>query len=108
MRQLFTRIGEVVRSIPFQLPEVFLLIICAMWLTSGVCSALVSGFNLWDSIEPFASQLLKDERGNLVQDVGKQALSFAGIGADADFTQGQGHVGARLTVDRLAVKMRDR
>ncbi|AIY00831.1 hypothetical protein ART_1232 [Arthrobacter sp. PAMC 25486] len=71
--------GEVVRALPFQLPENFLLIIRAMSLTSGVCSALDAEFNLWDSIEPYAAQLLRDERGNLVQDVGRQALEIAGI-----------------------------
>ncbi|MEO7015922.1 MAG: AarF/ABC1/UbiB kinase family protein, partial [Leifsonia sp.] len=67
------------RSLPFQLPENFLLIIRAMSLTSGVCSALDPEFNMWDSIEPYAAQLLRDERGNLAQDLGKQALDIAGL-----------------------------
>ena len=71
--------GDVVRTLPFQLPENFLLIIRAMSLTSGVCSTLNPQFNLWDSVEPYAAQLLKDERGNIVQDVGRQALSAATI-----------------------------
>jgi hypothetical protein len=36
-------------------------------------------FNLWDSVEPYAAQLLRDERGNLVQDVTRQALDSAGL-----------------------------
>ncbi len=71
--------GDVVRSLPFQLPENFLLIIRAMSLTSGVCSSLDAKFNLWDSVEPYAAQLLRDERGNIVQDVAKQALDVAGV-----------------------------
>ncbi len=71
--------GEVVRSLPFQLPENFLLIIRALSLTSGVCSALDAQFNLWDSVEPYAAQLLREERGNLVQDAGRQALGIAGV-----------------------------
>lgn len=71
--------GQVVRSLPFQLPENFLLIIRAMSLTSGVCSALDPKFNLWDSIEPFAAQLLRDERAHLVQDLAGQAVSAAGM-----------------------------
>ncbi|MDQ2804691.1 MAG: AarF/UbiB family protein [Pseudomonadota bacterium] len=69
--------GDVVRSLPFQLPENFLLIIRAMSLTSGVCSSLDARFNLWDSVEPYAAQLLRDERGNIVQDVAQQALDAA-------------------------------
>ncbi|MGN7798985.1 ABC1 kinase family protein [Leifsonia sp. 22587] len=78
-REFAVEFGDVVRSLPFQLPENFLLIIRAMSLTSGVCSALDPAFNLWDSVEPYAGQLLRDERGNVVQDVAKQALDVAGI-----------------------------
>ena len=71
--------GDVVRSLPFQLPENFLLIIRAMSLTSGVSSSLDARFNLWDSVEPYAAQLLRDERGNIVQDVAQQAFDAAGL-----------------------------
>lgn len=78
-RDFAVEFGDVVRSLPFQLPENFLLIIRAMSLTSGVCSALDERFNLWDSVEPYAAQLLRDERGNLLQDAARQALDAAGI-----------------------------
>ncbi|MGH1548004.1 ABC1 kinase family protein [Leifsonia poae] len=78
-REFAVEFGDVVRSLPFQLPENFLLIIRAMSLTSGVCSALNPTFNLWDSVEPYAQQLIRDERGNVVQDVAQQALEIAGI-----------------------------
>ncbi|MHA7277599.1 ABC1 kinase family protein [Arthrobacter sp. Hz1] len=71
--------GDLVRSLPFQLPENFLLIIRAMSLTSGVASSLDAQFNLWDSVEPYAAQLIRDERGNIVQDVAAQALEAAGV-----------------------------
>ena len=71
--------GEVVRSLPFQLPENFLLVIRAMTLTSGVASALDPSFNLWDSVEPYAARLIRDERGNLAQDLGRQALDIAAV-----------------------------
>jgi predicted unusual protein kinase regulating ubiquinone biosynthesis (AarF/ABC1/UbiB family) len=71
--------GDLVRSLPFQLPENFLLIIRAMSLRSGVCSSLDARFNLWDSVEPYAGQLLRDERGNVVQEVATQALDAAGV-----------------------------
>jgi predicted unusual protein kinase regulating ubiquinone biosynthesis (AarF/ABC1/UbiB family) len=78
-RDFAVQFGDVVRSLPFQLPENFLLIIRAMSLTSGVCSALDPEFNLWDSVEPYAAQLIRDERGNFVQDLAKQALEIAGV-----------------------------
>ncbi len=78
-RDFAVQFGDVVRSLPFQLPENFLLIIRAMSLTSGVCSALDAEFNLWDSIEPYAAQLLRDEGGNVVKDLAQEALEIAGI-----------------------------
>ncbi|ONI63413.1 ABC transporter [Leifsonia sp. ALI-44-B] len=76
-RDFAEQFGDVVRSLPFQLPENFLLIIRAMSLVSGVCSSLDPAFNLWDSVEPYAQRLIRDERGNVVQDLGRKALDAA-------------------------------
>ena len=78
-RDFGAEFGNVIRSLPFQLPENFLLIIRAMSLTSGVCSSLDARFNLWDSVEPYAAQLLRDERSNLVNDVAAQAFDAAAV-----------------------------
>lgn len=78
-REFAVQFGDVVRSLPFQLPEHFLLIVRAMSLTSGVCSALDPDFNIWDSVEPYAAQLLRDERGNVVWDLAQQASEVAGL-----------------------------
>jgi len=78
-RHFASQFGEVVRSLPFQLPENFLLVIRAMSLTSGVASALDPAFNLWNSVEPYAAQLIRDERGNIVHDLAQQAMDVAGI-----------------------------
>ncbi|RIJ10292.1 ABC1 kinase family protein [Clavibacter nebraskensis] len=69
---------EVVRTLPFQLPDDFLLIIRAMSLTSGVCSALDPAFNLWDSVEPYAQRLIREERGNVVRDLGTRISDTTG------------------------------
>ncbi|MBT2499237.1 AarF/ABC1/UbiB kinase family protein [Agromyces sp. ISL-38] len=78
LRSFAIEFGEVMRALPFQLPENFLLIVRAMSLTSGMCSSLDPDFNMWDAVEPYAAQLLRDERGNIVQALGQEALSFAG------------------------------
>lgn len=80
-REFGDEFGHVVRSLPFQLPENFLLVIRAMSLTSGVCSALDPQFNIWSAIEPFAARLLSEESGNVVQDVLKQVWSTLGVTA---------------------------
>ncbi|GAA4166392.1 AarF/ABC1/UbiB kinase family protein [Gryllotalpicola daejeonensis] len=71
--------GRVVRSLPFQLPENFLLVIRSMSLTSGVCSALDPEFNIWDAIEPFAQRLLREEGGNVVASAAREIVSAAGV-----------------------------
>ncbi|PPG86619.1 ABC1 kinase family protein [Rathayibacter rathayi] len=78
-RDFAVQFGDVVRALPFQLPENFLLVIRAMSLTSGVCSALDPAFNLWDSVEPYAQQLIREERGSVVQDIGTQAVDTLGL-----------------------------
>lgn len=65
--------GDMVRTMPFQLPENFLLIIRSTSLTSGVCSTLNPEFNLWDSVEPYAARMLRDQGMNMAQDVMDQA-----------------------------------
>lgn len=77
-RDFAVEFGDVVRTLPFQLPENFLLIIRALSLTSGVCSSLDPDFNVWDAIEPYSARLLREESGNVVQDAAKQAMSTMG------------------------------
>ncbi|GAA4489349.1 ABC1 kinase family protein [Microbacterium panaciterrae] len=71
--------GDTVRSLPVQLPEGLLLLIRAVSLTSGMCSGLDPQFNIWESIEPYATRLLRDESGNVLQDLGRQAVSTFGL-----------------------------
>ena len=59
LRDFAMEFQDVVRSMPFQLPENFLLVIRAMSLTSGMCSGLDPKFNVWDAVEPYAGQLLR-------------------------------------------------
>jgi predicted unusual protein kinase regulating ubiquinone biosynthesis (AarF/ABC1/UbiB family) len=78
-RAFAVEFSDVMRTLPFQLPENFLLIIRAMSLTSGMCSSLDPAFNIWNAVEPYSAQLIRDESGNLMQDVGKRLVSSAGI-----------------------------
>lgn len=78
-RDFATEFGDVVRAMPFQLPENFLLIVRAVSLTSGMCSSLDPAFNIWDAVEPYADQLIRDERGTFVQELGNEATAVGGI-----------------------------
>ncbi|KJL26133.1 putative protein kinase UbiB [Microbacterium oxydans] len=73
-RDFAEEFGDMVRSLPLQLPENMLLLIRAVSLTSGMCSGLDPAFNVWDAAEPYAGRLLRDESGNIVQAFANQAM----------------------------------
>ncbi|HET6826705.1 MAG TPA: AarF/UbiB family protein [Amnibacterium sp.] len=77
LRRFADEFGEALRVLPFQLPEHFLLIIRSVSLTSGLSSTLDPDFNIWNAVEPYADQLLRDERGGLVGSLAREALSVA-------------------------------
>ncbi|WP_309104735.1 AarF/UbiB family protein [Microbacterium sp.] len=76
-RDFAEEFGDMVRSLPLQLPENMLLLIRAVSLTSGMCSGLDPAFNVWDAAEPYAARLLRDESGNLLQAFANQAMGTA-------------------------------
>lgn len=80
-RSFAIEFGDVVRSLPFQLPENFLLIVRAMSLTSGMCSALDPAFNIWDSVEPYAQRLIREESGNTAQAFVREVGAVAAVTA---------------------------
>ncbi|MEU4013923.1 AarF/UbiB family protein [Microbacterium sp. NPDC028030] len=73
-RDFAEEFGDMVRSLPLQLPENMLLLIRAVSLTSGMCSGLDPSFNVWDAAEPYAGRLLRDESGNVLQAFASQAM----------------------------------
>ena len=68
--------GDTVRTLPFQLPEDFLLLIRTISLVSGVTSALNPRFNMWDAVDPFARTVLLRSNRDL-RAIGQQALGYA-------------------------------
>jgi predicted unusual protein kinase regulating ubiquinone biosynthesis (AarF/ABC1/UbiB family) len=68
--------GDTIRTLPFQLPENFLLLIRTISLVSGVTSALDAAFNMWDAVDPFARAVLRRSTGD-VRELGRQALGYA-------------------------------
>lgn len=69
------RFRDVIRSLPFQLPENFLLIMRAVSMLSGLCSTLDPRFNIWDSVEPFAARLIRERAGSSAKDLARRALT---------------------------------
>ncbi|WP_306232901.1 ABC1 kinase family protein [Agrococcus beijingensis] len=76
-RDFANEFGDLMRSLPFQLPEHFLLVIRAMSLTSGMCSGLDPRFNVWEAVEPYAGRLLRDERSGVAKAVADEVVANA-------------------------------
>jgi len=67
--------GDTVRALPVQFPEKMLLLMRAVSLTSGMCSALDPTFNIWEPVEPYATKLLRDESSGMLRDLGAQSMT---------------------------------
>lgn len=102
--------SDVIRDLPFQLPENFLLVVRAMSITSGVCSSLDARFNLWDAVEPYAAGLVRSEGAATVRDIAGSLVESAQIAwrlpkrADAlitDVERGRVRVDTSRLEDRL-------
>jgi predicted unusual protein kinase regulating ubiquinone biosynthesis (AarF/ABC1/UbiB family) len=97
-----TEFSEVVRTLPFQLPESFLLLIRAISLLSGVTSALNHEFNMWDAVDPFARTLLAGGGAGTLRAVGREAVTTAS--ALVRLPQRVDALAARIDRGELAVR----
>lgn len=94
--------SELVRTLPFQLPESYLLLIRTVSLTSGVTSALNRDFNMWDAIDPFARTLLNGGATSTVKSIGREAIAIAS--ALARLPQRLDALAARIGRGELSVR----
>lgn len=74
-RELAIQFSDLLRTLPFQLPEDFLLLLRSISLISGVTSALNRDFNMWDAVDPFARTLLSGGGSSTINAIGRQVLA---------------------------------
>ncbi|WP_264785188.1 AarF/UbiB family protein [Aquiluna sp. KACHI24] len=79
IRDFAIRFSELVRTLPFQLPENFLLLVRAISLISGVTTELNKQFNMWDAVDPFARTLLSGGANSTISALGKELLKQANL-----------------------------
>lgn len=75
-RDFALEFSDLVRTLPFQLPNNFLFLIRAISLISGVTSSLNRDFNMWDALDPFARTLLNGGGSGVAKNFGRQLASF--------------------------------
>ena len=75
IREFAAEFSEILRTLPFQLPNDFLFLVRALSLLSGVASSLNQDFNIWDAVDPFARSLLNGGSSSILNRFGKDALA---------------------------------
>ncbi len=88
MKRFGLQFRELMRELPFQLPDNLLMLGRSIGLLSGVCTGLDAELNVWDTITPYAEELVAQEGGStaqrVVDEAGKVALIALGLPGRAD------------------------
>jgi predicted unusual protein kinase regulating ubiquinone biosynthesis (AarF/ABC1/UbiB family) len=74
LRDFALQFSDVIRTLPFKLPNDFLFLIRALSLISGVTSELNREFNIWDAVDPFARTLLNGSGSGVLKRLGRDTL----------------------------------
>ena len=102
LEQFALQFSELVRTLPFQLPENYLLLVRTISLISGVTSALNRDFNMWDAVDPFARTLLNGGGASTLRSVGREGIAI--LSALARLPQRLDALATRLDRGELAVR----
>ncbi|SPF69454.1 Protein kinase-like domain [Propionibacterium ruminifibrarum] len=70
---------DLMATMPFQLPQNFLLLIRAASLMNGLCVELYPEYNLWDSVEPYARSLVTGTPGSQLGVALEESRSMASL-----------------------------
>jgi predicted unusual protein kinase regulating ubiquinone biosynthesis (AarF/ABC1/UbiB family) len=74
LKEFAMQFGELLRALPFQLPENFLLLGRTISIVSGVTSTLNQSFNMWDALDPFARTLLQGSANSTLGTFARQGV----------------------------------
>jgi predicted unusual protein kinase regulating ubiquinone biosynthesis (AarF/ABC1/UbiB family) len=95
--------GDLIYTLPFQIPEDLILLGRSMAILSGMCTGLNPEFNLWTTAAPFAEQLVASESGKSMQFLLKElASSLSSLAALPRKTES---VLDKMEAGRLEVRM---
>jgi predicted unusual protein kinase regulating ubiquinone biosynthesis (AarF/ABC1/UbiB family) len=75
-RDLAIQFSDLIRTLPFQIPENFLLLARSISIISGVTISLNRDFNMWDALDPFARSLLQGGSKSPARAIGRELLDL--------------------------------
>jgi predicted unusual protein kinase regulating ubiquinone biosynthesis (AarF/ABC1/UbiB family) len=63
MHEFAKEFRQLAYEMPFQVPQDIVFLLRTVAILSGICTGLYPDFNFWESLIPYASQLLSEEQG---------------------------------------------
>jgi predicted unusual protein kinase regulating ubiquinone biosynthesis (AarF/ABC1/UbiB family) len=76
MHEFAKEFRELAYAMPFQVPQDIVFLLRTIAILSGICTGLYPNFNFWESLMPYASQLLAEEDGSRFDFILSEAGSF--------------------------------
>ncbi len=103
MHEFAKEFRELVFSMPFQVPQDLIFLIKTVAILAGICTGLDASFNFWQSLAPYAQQLLAEESGSnwgfWLGELGSFAQTLIALPGQMDRVLGQ------VTADGLLVRV---
>jgi len=103
MHEFAKEFRELVYSMPFQVPQDLIFLIKTVAILAGICTGLDASFNFWQSLAPYAQQLLAEEGGSnwdfWLGELGSFAQTLIALPGQMDRVLGQ------VTADGLLVRV---
>jgi predicted unusual protein kinase regulating ubiquinone biosynthesis (AarF/ABC1/UbiB family) len=76
MHEFAKEFRELAYAMPFQVPQDIVFLLRTIAILSGICTGLYPNFNFWESLMPYARQLLAEEDGSRFDFMLSEAGSF--------------------------------
>jgi predicted unusual protein kinase regulating ubiquinone biosynthesis (AarF/ABC1/UbiB family) len=76
VRQFSSEYRDLLYDMPIQIPDDILYLGRCVAILSGMCTSLNPEFNVWEGLAPFAQDLIKEEAGEIWEQVLKEVTTF--------------------------------
>jgi predicted unusual protein kinase regulating ubiquinone biosynthesis (AarF/ABC1/UbiB family) len=79
VRELSSEYRDLLYDMPIQIPDDILYLGRCVAILSGMCTGLNPEFNVWEALAPFAQDLIREEAGEIWEQVLKEVTSFGAL-----------------------------
>lgn len=79
MREFASEYRDLLYDMPIQIPDDILYLGRCVAILSGMCTSLNPDFNVWEGLAPFAQELIREEAGEIWEQVLKDAVTWGSL-----------------------------